>query len=56
MTYPQDNKIYQCYPQKGKVIHRRKGEILMKNEMQVFQNEEFGEIMKNIRNDFKEEE
>lgn len=44
MTYPQDNKIYQCYPQKEKVIHRRKGEILMKNEVQVFQNEEFGEV------------
>ena len=36
MTYPQDNKIYQCYLQKEKVIHRRKGEILMKNEVQVF--------------------
>lgn len=44
ITYPQDNKIYQCYPQKEKVIHRRKREILMKNEMQVFQNEEFGEV------------
>jgi hypothetical protein len=44
MTYPQDNKIYQCYLQKEKVIHRRKGEILMKNEVQVFQNEEFGEV------------
>lgn len=44
MTYPQDNKIYQCYLQKEKVIHRRKGEILIKNEVQVFQNEEFGEV------------
>jgi hypothetical protein len=48
MTYPQDNKIYQCYLQKEKVIHRRKGEILMKNEVQVFQNEEFGEVRKRL--------
>lgn len=44
MIYPQDRKFYQCYPQKEKVIHRRKGEILIKNEVQVFQNEEFGEV------------